>query len=379
MQALTDATRGATAAQVTALIRDASSIQLAAGMEIVDIGLNVLDDVSDDLVGGEVGRNSYNVLHGDASFKLTRELDWGAGLVRPYLLMSGYTPLGQVAARFNLGVYHLTVPSRVTGGEPWDVGGFDMLLRLDDPVGDAYAIAAGDSYLAKVEEILLGRGYTQYVINPLYAGTIAPTDRTWAFDDGLTWLTVVNDMLSSIGYSAVWSDWDGRLRIEPYVLPQMRAVEWTYDDAATTGMLDPQRTYQRDYTDAPNRWVIYRSNNIDDVAPVEGAGIVTIQNDAIGDTSVAARGGRVITKVQGEDVADQGSLIARANQIAQTDMDIPRVLTANLPVPNPLHWHFDRNLLRLPEYFGDVQCTEWRLTLPPELADMPVTFREISQ
>lgn len=378
MQSLTDATRGATAAQTIALIRDSPSPQIRAGMEVIDLALNVLDDVSDDLVGGEVGRNSYNVLHGDASFQLTRELDWGAGLVRPYLIMSGYTPIGQVSARFNLGAWHLTIPTRVTGGAPWEVGGFDMLLRLDDPIGDAYAISAGDSYLAKVEEIIQGRGYTQYVINPAYASVVAPTDRTWVFDDSLTWLTVVNDMLGSIGYAGIWSDWDGRLRVEPYVLPQMRAVEWTYDDSAATGQLDPERVYERDYTDTPNRWVIYRSNNVDDVAPVEGNGMVIIQNDAVGDTSVTNRGGRVITKVQGEDVADQASLIARAQQIAQTDMDLPRVLTANLPVPNPLHWHFDRCLLRLPEYFGDVQCTDWRMTLPPEISAMPLTFREIS-
>lgn len=378
MQPLTTVTRGATAAQVVSLIQDSPAVRLRGGLEIVDLGLTVIEDISDDLVGGEVGRNSYASLHGQASLKLTRELDWGGGLVRPYLMMYGGTTAA-LSARFNLGVYHPTIPERRTGGEPWEVGGIDVLLRLDDPVGDAYAMAAGDGYLAKVEEILLGRGYTQYMINQASAATVAPVDRTWAFDDTITWLTIVNDMLASIGYSAIWSDWNGRLRVEPYVLPQARSVEWTYSDDTATAMLGVQRTYARDYTDTPNRWVIYRSNGTDDVPPVEGNGIVTIQNDSIGDTSITARGGRVITKVQAEDVADQGALIARANQISQTDMDIPLVISGTLPVPNPLHWHFDRNYLRLPEFLGDVQATEWNMPLPPDQGDMAITFRVVSQ
>lgn len=382
MQPRANDTRSLTSAQIVTLLQDSPSIVLAGGLELVDIGLNVLDDVSDDLTGGEVARDSYADLHGTASFKLTRPLDWGGGLVRPYLTVTGGTQTsGVLSARFNLGVYHPTVPEFSTLEDPptYEVSGFDILLRLADPVGDAYAVAAGDSYLAKVEEILLSRGYTAYVINQYAAGTVAPTDRAWAFEDGLTWLTVVNDLLASIGYAGIWSDWDGRLRCEPYVLPQDRQVEWTYTDATETTMLGLGRQYVQDYTDAPNRWVVYRSNNVDDVPPVEGNGMVTIQNDAIGKASVEARGDRVITKVVGVDVADQGALIARANEIVQTDMDVPLVITTTLTGPNPLHWHFDRLFLDTAEFLGDVQCTSWSLPLPPDQGEMALTLRVVSQ
>jgi hypothetical protein len=294
MQPPTDTIRGATTAQVIALLQDAPDIRQQAGLELVDLDLNCLEDLADDLWGGEISRDSYADLHGHAQFTLApwRELDWGAALVRPYLRLTGTTRTGVVSARFNLGVYHPTIPDRVTGQQPWTVDGFDMLLRLDDPVGDAYAIAAGDLYLTKVEEILRQRGFTQYVINQTAADKTAPTSRAWVFDDQTTWLTIVNDLLASVGYQAVWSDWDGRLRCDPYVLPQQRAAEWTYTDDVRTTMLGVQRTLTRDLTDAPNRWVFYRQNNIDDAPPVEGAGMYTVQNDSVGPTSINARGGR---------------------------------------------------------------------------------------
>lgn len=382
MQPRVNDTRSLTSAQIVTLLQDSPAVELTGGLELVDLSLNVLEDISDDLAGGEVGRNSYADLHGTASFKVRRPLDWGGGLVRPYIVVDGGTQAsGPLSARFNLGVYHPTIPEFSTREDPptYEVGGYDILLRLADPVGDAFAISAGDSYLAAVEDILQGRGFTQYVIDQTSASTVAPTDRTWVFEDNLTWLKVVNDLLASIGYAGIWSDWDGRLRCDPYVLPQTRQVEWTYTDDAFTTMLGIERRYARDYTDAPNRWVIYRSNNVDDTPPVEGSGLVTVQNDATGDTSVAARGGRVITKVVGVDAADQGSLIAQANAIVQTDMDIPLVISTTLTGANPLHWHFDRLYLNTAEFLGDVQCTEWSLALPPDQGDMALTMRVVSQ
>lgn len=382
MQPRVNDTRSLTSAQIVTLLQDSPAPQLRGGLEVVNLDLNVIEDVSDDFVGGEVGRNSFADLHGTATIRIQRPLDWGGGLVRPYITVTGGTQVSEaLSARFNLGVYHLTVPEFSTREVPqtYEVGGFDILLRLADPVGDAYAIAAGDAYLTKVEDILVSRGFTQYVIDQTAAATVAPTDRAWIFDENLTWLKVVNDLLASIGYQGIWSDWDGRLRCEPYVLPQSRQVEWTYDDDKATTMLGLERKFVRDFTDAPNRWVIYRSNNVDDLPPVEGAGMVTIQNDTIGDTSVVSRGGRVITKIVGVDAADQGSLIAQANAIVQTDMDIPLVITGTLLGVNPLHWHFDRLFLDTAEFLGDVQCTEWSMPLPPDTGDMAFTLRVVSQ
>lgn len=375
MQPYTDPPRDAlTAAQIVQLLQGEEAIALSAGLEIVDINLTLIEDISDDLAGGSVERDSYAVMHGTARFRITRTIDWGGDLLRPYLTITG----GGVSARFNLGVYHPTTPAYPLDENPptFDVEGYDILLRLNQPVGDAYSIAAGDSYLARIETILLARGYTQYLIDQTAAGTLAPGARVWAFDDQITWLTIVNDMLGSIGYAGIWSDWNGRLRLDAYQNPIDRAPEWSYSDDQATTMLSTKRSVERDVTDAPNRWVIYRSNLVDDTTPVEGDGIYTYINETVGDTCVNARRGLVITRSEGVDVADQASLIIRANQIIDADMQIPFVYHVEVS-PNPLHWHFDRLLLQDSGSFpiADAMCTQWSLPLPPDVGDMSMQWR----
>lgn len=367
-----------TSSEVVQLLQGENAINLRGGMEIVDISLNVIDDISDDLAGGSIERQSYAIMHGTARFEITRTIDWGGDLLRPYITISG----GSISARFNLGVYHPTTPAHPLDESPptFAVEGYDVLLRLNQPVGDAYSLAAGANYLDRVEQILLGLGYTQYLIDPAASSKVAPGARVWAFDDSITWLTIVNDLLGSIGYAGIWSDWDGRLRLEPYQRPIDRSPEWYYSDDVATTMLSTRRSVERDYFAAPNRWVIYRSNLVEGATPVEGNGIYTYVNDSVGDTSVQARRGLVITRTEGVDVADQGSLIARANQIINADLEIPILYHVNVS-PNPLHWHFDRLMVQdsasIP--VADVMCTQWSMPLPPDEGDMTQVWRVLSQ
>lgn len=363
-----------TSDQIVQLLQNEEAIELTGGLEIVNINLDMIEDISGDLGGGSVERQSYADLHGSARFKITRTIDWGGDLLRPYIVISG----GGIEARFNLGVYHPTTPAHSLEETPatYDVEGYDILLRLHQSVGDAFSIAAGESYLVKIEEILQGRGYTQYIIDQQAASSVAPDARVWAFDDSITWLTIVNDMLASIGYAGIWSDWNGRLRLQPYLNPIDRAPEWYYSDDAATSMLSTKRSVERDYFASPNRWVIYRSNLVDGDTPVEGDGIYTYINDSTGDTSVDARRGLVITHTEGVDVADQGALVARAQQIINADMEVPTLYAVQVS-PNPLHWHFDRLLVSdsaaIP--VADVMCTQWSLPLPPDQGDMTQQWR----
>ena len=379
MQPLLDYPRqGLTEQQVIDIVQNSASVTMSAGMELVDLDLNVLEDISDDLVGGSVERNSYNTLHATGNFRINRPLDWGAALIRPYVVMTA----GGVSAQFYLGVYHPSTPARSAAESPpvYDVQAYDLLLRLNDPVGDTYVMFAGDNYLAKVEEILQLRGFTQYIIDQTAWEKTATAARTWQFDDNITWLSIVNDMLGAVGYAGIWSDWLGRLRCEPYILPVARAVEWSYSDDQYTSMLGVDRTVVQDFFDTPNRWVAYKQSSLDEAAPVEGAGKFIYVNQSVGETSVDARGGRVITRVQGFDVADQGALEAKAWEMIQADMDVPTTYT--VPVfPNPLHWHFDRLFVSdsslLP--YADVQCTSWTFTLPPDIDDMQQTWTILSR
>lgn len=353
-------------AQVIALIQDSNATVVGAGAELLDMDLAVLEDITDDLESGSVSRSSYATLHGTATFVVARVLDWGQAILRPYITLTD----GTISARFNLGAYLTSVPSREIEQDvpTFTVTGFDILAALADTVGDTYAVAAGTSYLAAVETILIARQITGYLIDQTSAAVL-PADRVWVLDDRTTWLSIVNDLLASIGYAGIWSDWDGRLRCAPYLTPLDRTPEWYYTAEGATSMVGARRTRTRDFFAAPNRWVAVRSNQIDGAAPIEGNGIYTVINDAAGDTSVEARGGRIITRVMMLDVADHAALVAAADQSIAADLDL-REKIAMPTAPNPLHWHFDRLVLSDPQAgpVADVMGTQW--TLPLDGSDM---------
>ena len=364
-----------TPAQVAALLQDAPALGMSGGLELVDRTLTVIEDISGDLAGGNVERSSYATMHGSCRLKVSRPLDWGAGLVRPYVTLTD----GTISARFNLGVYHTTTPSTSFKENPptFDVEGYDVLYRLNQPVGGGYSIAAGEPYLEKVEDILTGRGYLKYLIDPAAASTVAPASKVWPLTGdaesggGFRWLGIVNDMLGSAGYQGIWSDWDGYLRCEPYHRPVERSPEWYYSDDPLVTMLSAERSLEFDYFDTPNRWVVWRSNMLDEAHPVEGNGLYVYVNQSTGPTSVAARDGLVITRAEALDAANHGALIALAEQMIDADMQVPQSFTLKTS-PNPLHWHFDRMLLSdsasIP--YADVMCTRWSLPLPPDTGDM---------
>jgi hypothetical protein len=277
----------------------------------------------------------------------------------------------------------VSTPAQSLAQQPvtYAVEGYDLLLRLHQVVGDAYSVPAGAAYLDTIEQILINQGYLLYIIDRTSAAKLTPSARTWAFDESITWLSVVNDLLAAVGYMGIWSDWNGYLRATPYVLPVSRAPEWVYDDDPATTMLSTDRAVTRDFFNSPNKWVFYRSNLSDGDAPVEGNGIYTYVNQSTGDTSIDARDGLIITKPLAVDVADQASLVAAAQITISADMDIPTTIQVKTS-PNPLHWHFDRLFIAdadSPVPFGDVQCTSWTLALPPDTSDMQLSLSVISR
>jgi hypothetical protein len=363
-----------TTEQVVYLLEQAPSIQVDHGLELVNTGLDVVEDVSEWMSGGQVQRNAYATSHGSARLLLAKELAWSRALVRPYYLITGPTSSSATAAstmRFDLGAYFTDVSDDDLSEDPptWDVAGHDIVSILDDAVGDAYSVPKGTDYLARVEDILLDRGVVRYVVDQSAAGKTLPTPMTWTLDDNVTWLFVVNQLLAAIGYRGIYSDWDGWLRVEPYVTPSDRASEWVFTVDDVSAVIGQALTRSRDWYDAPNRWVFYRNSGTDDVSPVDGNGRYEYINTYVGDTSVEGRNGRVVTKTVGVDAADQASLMQQAQVTIDADLAIPTRLSFPTS-PFPLAWHFDRLTLLDPRIgsASEVQSSTW--TLPLDGGDM---------
>lgn len=348
-------------ATITALIKTNPDMLVGAGMDLLDLNLTVIADLSDALVEGEVNRGNYNTLHGSLSFTLMTQLTWGSAIVRPYMLVGGG---GLPVTRFNLGAYFTSTPDTVMGTSPnvYSVQGYDILDILNAPVGDSYSLQQGTEILVAVENILLNQGVTRYTIDSARAGATLPNARGWAATERFTWLSIVNDLLSMVGYRGIFSDWDGQLVCQPYVAPEERDSEWRYDDGEFTSELGPQQTVKRDYYKTPNRWVAVRTNMPEDTSPTEGDGIAIYQNDSDGETSVEGRG-RVITERYEFEAVDQDALVTKLMQQVATDKTISTLIEAET-TPNPLHWHFDILEIETQELgLLKVRENSWRLPL----------------
>lgn len=352
---------GYTKEQITELIQSSAFI-VGAGAELLNMNLDVLENITDDLVGGTIRRSNYATLHGSASLDISRELPWGRAIVRPYMTIES----GSMSVRFNLGAFFTNTPERVLGTQPltYSVECYDLLHALDTPAGEAHQVFSGTRYLDAVEEILTAQGFTRIIIDRTRATTTLPATKVWPIAENTTWLIIVNDLLAAIGYRGIWSDWDGYLRCESYETPATRQPEWTYNATSLNSMLGQTRTYTRDFYAAPNRWVAVRNGQITSDTPVEGNGIYTEVNQNNGETSISARGGRVITRLLTFDAADQAALIAQTKSAIENDLTLKTKITVETS-PNPLHGHFDVVTLVDAEAGANLKLIEssWELPL----------------
>jgi hypothetical protein len=375
VQPPTDGPRAAyTIAQVRYLIENTSSFDTSFGLQLLDGDLTVLADVSDYLVSASVSRDNYADIHASASFELNQPLSWGNSIVRPYFQMTGPTSSTATALTtmtFYLGAFFTDSPAEDLSEDPptYSVTGYDILSILDDAIGDAYSVDTGVDALDQVELILQARGVTQYTIDRDRAGTLIVSPMVWTLDDNVTWLVVVNALLAFVGYQGVWADWNGVFRCQTYTDPGDRASEWSLTSDIDTTILTQRRTRTRDFYNAPNRWVFYRSSNTEGQAPVDGDGRYEYINVADGDTSQEGRGGRTITKTLGIDAADQYSLVQAGNQVIAADMLIP-VTVALETAPFPLAWHFDKYLISDPALGTAVSILSSSWTLNLDGSDM---------
>ena len=409
MQTLTAPPRDAlTEDQVTYLLRDSPSITPQRGLELLDLSLRVVEDISDDFLGGSVTRANLATIHGTCSLVIARDIDYGQQLLRPYLVLS----YGGLSARFNGGVYVPRKPasSYDTSIPSNAITGSDRLFQLNRPVGDAYQVLAGVRYIDAIRQVLLDAGIdASNILIDSSAEQTLPASRSWPLlastatgstaapdvvsDSGsaTSWLRIVNDLAGSINYRGLWVDADGYFRSDPYRLPSQRPPEFTFDfDDPMRSIIGIGRTKNRDTSTVPNVWIFQQQNLANGTGspllPAEGAGQYTVENYSDGDTSINARGGDPIGRyavVVPLDVADQATLVAKGNQQVASDKAVA-VSWAVTTSPFPAAWHEDVYLysdIAAAEGQVRVQSTCWTLdygtsTTPP--ADQQHTWQLVA-
>ena len=311
MRALTDTE--------VALLKDYEA-EVSAGCELLDLNLEVVEDISDDLLGGSTSYNLNADVHTTVALQIARPLRWGVDHVRPYVDMSN----SHGNARFYRGVFVMVTPRRKIGEVPerYEVTGYDRLYLLMRQVGADYAVLPGVTYRSALLAAFTAAGLTGVLIEGSAADSVVPerpdgTGHFWPLiaddqadpdqtDTPVTWLRIINDLLRAIRFRAVWCDDLGRFRCGEYLPPAQRPSEFTFDADAFDTPVGEDREAIEDPWRAPNRWVFRWRNAPEGTAPADLV-YEYVLPDA--EPMSAASRGLVYTSVVDYDAASRAKLV----------------------------------------------------------------------
>lgn len=267
-----------------------------------------------DLVGVMAGATLSQDASADVKRTLTgltiREgydsIDYLSDRIKPYIRLQmpdgGWVEWPQ-------GLYLLSSPTRslaVDRSVVRTVDAYDQLVVLSsDAVGDRYSIPAGQQFTSAIGAIIANSG----IGSSITASTLA-LPVTWDYEAGTSKLTILNDLLSAMNYRSAWFDENGILICEPYVLPSLRPIGYTY--AADAGsVITGQIDQSLDLFNVPNKWVLTVSDTD------QGSFSSTFVNsDPASPTSTESRGRTILSFNPGQSAADQATLDALTRKTA---------------------------------------------------------------
>lgn len=258
--------------------------------------------------GGQVALNLDADIRGGGRFEMRDDLhlsvDWLTVRLRPthHNLDTGESE--------PWGVYLPVVPT--TGytavGRSWSGTMVDKttLLASSGP-DETFTITQGTGIVETVMSLVAEYGGPRIAATPSTATTSSAM--TWDVGDSPSWLTVCNDLLAAAAYRALWVDRWGQWRIEPYVLPSVRAREFEFvrgPSAVHTPVFD----WTRDEYSVPNVVTCVGTGSGEDPPLVA----VARNDNPDSPYSTLRRGREIVKRYQNVEATDQAALYQRAQR-----------------------------------------------------------------
>lgn len=344
MQPLLDGPRSSlTEDAVRGLLQSHSTIQITFGAEGLDSDFSVVGDISGYLSGGTIDSDATATVHRTCNLSIDADVTdtgWSylSGFVRPYQTFTDVAT--GVEARFYLGVYTLTTPTRTLVTTPTlSFQGYDLVYLLRQEVGDSYEVAAG-SDPAQAAADVIGLAIPEVSVTVVPSGSTLPGQLTWPFDASkpVTFLDIIQTLLASIGYREVWVDWNGTFRIEPFIDLQQESFEWVFNTADDDNIVAEDTTQDIDIYDVPNWWRFIMADQAD--TPVEGTSQFTWTDSSPSNPGSTANRGRLIRHIESVSVATYDDLTTYAQRVIAANLSPGETFTAKTQ-PFPLAWHLD--------------------------------------
>lgn len=274
---------------------------------------------------GSIDYNASAAIQRVASLNIKerKDIDVLSEMIRPYMCLK--TPA--MVARFPLGVFLMASPQRqaLNGALTRSVDCYDRNLILsEDKFATRYYIPRGTAYTAAVASILQSAGISDARITQSDYGLASDME----FAAGTSKLSAINRLLDAINYNHIYVSATGVFVVEPYVVPELRAVNATYATDKHSIVKDGADE-QLDTFEIPNK-IVRVLETADRGLLVSEA----VNDDPLSKLSTVSRGRTVVDVDSVDDIASQGALDAYVQRLmAESKLyQVVRFETANMPM-----------------------------------------------
>lgn len=221
---------------------------------------------------------------------VSQDIDWLTARIRPTMAIDGLDEQ-------QLGVFlPAEAPESWGSGRNWDIQMLDKTtIPNQDKIDETFSLAAGAVITTEVIALIVSTGETRYAVTPSAKTLDGPL--TW--EAGTPKLSIINDLLHVAGYFAMWADYSGQFRVEPYVFPADRPIRFEFVDG-------PNSIYSPDFVkdvdlQIPNKFVAIGQGD----SATEALSAVATNTDVLSPYSFPNRGRWITETETGIEAADQ--------------------------------------------------------------------------
>ena len=261
---------------------------------------------------------------GSCTWQGAEDIDWMEHRLRAHQRISHR---GQ-SLQWTVGTFIVESPTRVLTDKSRGVQElqlFDAMYRLDVQTSTVseWVARKGSNIIGTVRHLLDRQGLKHALED---SAEVFASQMSW--EAGTTYLRMVNDMLASANFTAIYADPQGVLRAGPARAATSRGVAWTFRDDSTAMRYAPEVTHNRDTYSIPNEVVLIARSDDPDTLPMSASARDT--SSPYG----TMRRGMVITKVEEVDAASQKVLQARADlRLKEVQRPASTFTFQHLPLP----------------------------------------------
>ncbi|WP_431862738.1 hypothetical protein [Micrococcus terreus] len=249
------------------------------------------------VLSGSVDLNQHTDTRGSGQLEYLGPLagdDWLDVRVRPWLRISNASG---ASMSIPWGVYLPSVPASVyrDGHTPTVIELEGKLqLLIEEQYSNGKRVRKGAVVTDQIKAMLAPAWMGRVVV--VDSAERARSEQWW--DPGTSVLEIVNDLLESIGYRALYTDRNGVIRAEPRLTPADRRVHFGLRDDGQ-GVYSPDLTRTHDYSQVPNEYQIISTTD-GDAPPIVG-----VARDFTSKFSRANRGRNIVAREENVEVTSQ--------------------------------------------------------------------------